>query len=409
MMLLMGEAQRGDPTAHVAAQVAQAQADTLVRTLDALATDARLEAFLPNLLRAIAQQLRAQGAGVWISSDDGTKLLPAYYCEEGIVLPASDSDHPAMRRTWDLNQQHPEVQRMTATREPMTYTVARDEIMRPEVREYLQAKGIRAALTIPIFVRDRLVGILSARRDTSECFNQDDLRIGQALAHQASLAIELTRLAEQSRRAAVTEERMRLAREIHDSLGQALTAAIAQIEAARRAPAQAAAVHLEHAMGAARAGLAEVRRSVRWMRTDNDIPVDLVASMGELVARHQLWSNATVATRFAEAECVVPSKYADALLRVAQEALMNTVRHAPASPVEVRLACDAGMPIVEVRDLGPGFDVDAHTNGFGLAIMRERIDEVGGTLHIASAPGRGTTVTASVPAGRRKLPGDVIA
>jgi signal transduction histidine kinase len=86
-------------------------------------------------------------------------------------------------------------------------------------------------------------------------------------------------------------------------------------------------------------------------------------------------------------------------LRVVQEGLTNVRRHAGAHHVRVGLACGAGVLVVNVADDGAGFDAAGSRTGFGLAGMRARAEEIGGTVEITSAPGEGTTVTTTVPIG----------
>jgi signal transduction histidine kinase len=308
-----------------------------------------------------------------------------------------------MRQVWSLRDEHPMVQEMTRTRQPLAIRVATDHVMRPEVRNYLSAKRISAALVVPIFMQDRMVGILTARRDIDHDFDADDMRVAQALAHQASLAIELTRLAERGRLAAVAEERTRLAREIHDSLAQAFTATIIQIEAARRATPAQLSLHLDRAAAAARVGLTEARQSVQWLRAESVADVDALPMLRSLISRVQLLSSTTIAATFDDAECILPIRQAEALVQVAQEALMNTWRHAPGSAASLRLRRDHRGVTLIVEDGGPGFDPAAAHDGFGIAIMRERLAAVRGVLEIASGRERGTTVIARLPLESRTV------
>jgi len=381
-----------------AEQLARAQADALVQTLDAVATEQRIDAVLSNVLRAIAQQLQAQGAGLWVVGPDGRQIVPQLYCEDGQVIPASQSTHPAMQRIADLTDEHPLVQQMIVTRRPLVHEIATDTVIQPEIRNHLKSKAITTVLTIPLFMKERLVGFLTARRGGPAHFSDEHVRIGQALAHQASLALELTRLAHIARRSAVADERARLAGDIHDALAQSFTAVIVQLEAARRAVSKSAAdSHLQQATQAAREGLAAARRSVAAVRATSDDPVSLIARVSEELSRATSFSTQKVNLSVRGEPIEMAAGVAEPLVRVVQEALTNATRHAGGAAVRVGVEFAPGAAAVVVEDDGPGFDPAASPDGFGLRIMRERVELAGGSLSLDAAPGRGTRIRATMP------------
>jgi signal transduction histidine kinase len=216
------------------------------------------------------------------------------------------------------------------------------------------------------------------------------------------------RLAErQVQLGATEEERSRLAREIHDTLAQGFVGVITQLRAAESAPnEQSRQQHVDAALALAEDGLSEARRSVQALRPAELDAVRLSSALTN-VARN--WSARTgIPVRIAASGEGRPlSTDADvALLRTAQEALANLERHASARHVTFTLRSDAAGTRLEVRDDGCGFDFadraarrgSAEEGGYGLAAMRERIESVAGTLVIDSSPGRGTAVSAEVPA-----------
>jgi PAS domain S-box-containing protein len=194
-------------------------------------------------------------------------------------------------------------------------------------------------------------------------------------------------------------ERRRLARELHDAVVQALYGIVLGARAARglldRAPGQAA-EPLEYVLSLAEAGLAETRTLIFDLRPESLETEGLVAALTKqaapLSARHGL----EVHTDLCD-EPALPLDIKEALYRIAQEAMHNTVKHAQARRVDLRLADQAGTIVLEVCDDGKGFNPAGSFPGhLGLRSMSERATHLGGTLQIESAPGRGTCVRAEI-------------
>jgi signal transduction histidine kinase len=214
---------------------------------------------------------------------------------------------------------------------------------------------------------------------------------------------ELALLQEQ---VAVADERARIAREIHDGVGHALTGAILQLELCqrllRRDPAAAEAVLAEQ-KGILRRAMDEARELVFHLR-----PIELAASgFAASVRRYaqQLARRGDLAIDLALPERELPLSPAAelALARILQEALANAARHAGARRIVVDVRVEKGAVTSRIEDDGSGFDVNAPTpreraGGFGLVGMRERATEMGGQLAIDSAPGQGTRVLVTLPA-----------
>ncbi|SCG34021.1 sensor histidine kinase [Micromonospora humi] len=213
-------------------------------------------------------------------------------------------------------------------------------------------------------------------------------------------------LARAQHEAGVAAERERLAAEIHDTLAQGLTSIQLLLRAAGRVlpdRPDTAARHVEQARQAAADNLAEARRFVAALTPpalDDTTLADALARLCATTgARHRLTA------RFTVTGCPVPLPTASevALLRIAQAALANTVRHARATTVEVTLGYRADRVTLDVADDGAGFDPERlpgpgpDGGGFGLAAMRARTRALGGGLTVAAAPGRGATVSARLP------------
>ncbi|MDX3457271.1 sensor histidine kinase [Streptomyces sp. ME02-8801-2C] len=222
----------------------------------------------------------------------------------------------------------------------------------------------------------------------------------QALDENAALHAQLLH---QAREAGVADERRRLAAEIHDTIAQGLTGIIAQLQVATNTPDPAQARdHIDRAMKLARHSLGEARRSVQNLAPvalENDgLPQALRKTVAEWAERTGARADFTV-TGPAED---LHAELSATLLRIAQEALSNTSRHAHASRVGVTLTFLGDEVILDIRDDGKGFDPLAvrertGTGGFGLGGMRARAERIAGALTVESEPGHGTAVSARVP------------
>ncbi|MEU7583773.1 sensor histidine kinase [Streptomyces sp. NPDC041068] len=211
-------------------------------------------------------------------------------------------------------------------------------------------------------------------------------------------------LAAAERTAGTLAERERLAREIHDTLAQGLSSIQLLLRAAQRAlpPDSPAAPHVEQARAAAQGNLAEARRFVRALAPPDLAHGSLAAALERLSA-----SSPGPRVRFSLSgtPAELPTPYEVALLRVAQSALANTVRHAEAGRAEITLSFMDASVTLDVVDDGRGFDPAAEPpartgqddGGFGLTAMRSRADSLGGTFTVESAPGQGTAVAISLP------------
>ncbi|MGW1607605.1 sensor histidine kinase, partial [Streptomyces eurythermus] len=206
--------------------------------------------------------------------------------------------------------------------------------------------------------------------------------------------------------AGVLAERDRLAREIHDTLAQGLSSIQLLLRAAERALPQApqnAARYVDQARQAAVDNLAEARRFVAALTPPTLEGTTLAGALDRLCtttsARHRL----TARFRLTGEPAPLTTAQEVALLRIAQSALANTVRHAEATTADVTLGYPGDHVTLDIVDDGRGFDPDRlpapdpEAGGFGLAAMRARAHSLGGTLTLTSAPGHGTALAARLP------------
>ncbi|ALO11872.1 two component system, sensory histidine kinase [Streptomyces venezuelae] len=220
-------------------------------------------------------------------------------------------------------------------------------------------------------------------------------------------------LAAAERHAGTLAERERLAREIHDTLAQGLSSIQLLLRAAERAlpPGSPAAGHIDRARQAAQDNLAEARRFVRAL-SPPDLEHGSLAAALERLCEPGAGSGAygsyepeaagpRVRFSVSGTPAELPTPYEVALLRIAQSALANTVRHASASRAEITLSFMDASVTLDVVDDGKGFDPgsvrQSSEGGFGLPAMRSRAESLGGTFTVESAPGQGTAVAVSLP------------
>ncbi|MEV4897536.1 sensor histidine kinase [Nonomuraea sp. NPDC055795] len=235
------------------------------------------------------------------------------------------------------------------------------------------------------------------REQTLEELSRTNRLLEASLAENAGLHAQLLA---QAREAGVLDERQRMAREIHDTLAQGLTGIIAQLQAAEQMH-EVPAPWLrpfDAVKNLARESLAEARRSVDALRPE---PLQAARLSDALVAVAGRWSKLhglpVQVTTTGTARPMVPEAEF-ALLRTAQEALANVAKHAGASRVGVTLSYLEQEVALDVRDDGKGFDpAILEDGGFGLTIMRQRVEGLSGSLRIESEPGAGAGISACVP------------
>jgi two-component system, NarL family, sensor kinase len=268
-----------------------------------------------------------------------------------------------------------------------------------------ETRGLRYHASIPLYFGDRRLGIMNVATAAWRKLTRRELDLLSTIASQVGVAIERARLAEASVGLARVEERARLARDLHDTLTQGLTAIGLHVEAALAAlrsngeTTEATRAELERALTVTRANLTEARRSLRDLRASplEGRPLDeALTAVGR-----QLTAEAGVPVRVhSTISAPLDSNLEETLFRIVGEALANVRRHAAARQVEVTLGGTGRRVRLTVVDNGKGFDVRRRGRGLGIDGMRERAALAGGTLTIRSRPGRGTTVTVTVP--RRK-------
>lgn len=277
----------------------------------------------------------------------------------------------------------------------------------PEVeQEAARRLGARSALYVPLLARDQAIGVVVAhdKLGSELRFTDADLRLAEIFAARAAVAVELRqRVARDALQRVVTAqelERRRLARELHDETGQALTSILLGLRG------------LEEVKDpeALRATVAEVRDLVRSTLQDvRRLAVELrpkaLDDFGLVAALERLTENFAeqtgISIEFAPnlpGDVRLPAEVETALYRIVQESLTNVVKHARAGRVSIVLTRKPNSVSIVVEDDGIGFEPGRETgDGIGLIGMQERVGLLGGRVALESRPGAGTTFVAEVP------------
>jgi two-component system, NarL family, sensor histidine kinase DevS len=275
----------------------------------------------------------------------------------------------------------------------------------PEVdRSFAGLFKAQSALNVPLVVRGTAIGAMAAfdKRGRDGRFSDEDLRLAEAFAERAALAVDLSRRVTQDALRKVLQaqeiERRRLARELHDETGQALTSILLGLRAVENAAAGERAEALAAVRERVVATLQDVRRLAVELRPKALDDFGLVAALERLAETFAGESRLRVDLEARLGDERLPSETETAVYRTVQEALTNIAKHAGATTVSILLSRKEGAVTAVVEDDGRGFDpTAARADALGLSGMRERLALVGGRLSVETAEGRGTTIVAEVP------------
>jgi PAS domain S-box-containing protein len=274
-------------------------------------------------------------------------------------------------------------------------------------RQAILASHYHTLLAVPLLRQgdseqsDEIYGGIGLYYPTWRQFSDEEIGLAVAFADQATLAIENARLRQRVEQVAVIEERARLARELHDSVTQALYSSTFFAEAGRQlaeaGDAAGAAHRLTRIGEIIQQALKEMRLLVYQLRPPVLEQEGLVGALRQRLDTVE--KRAGVEARLLVEELAeLPAPVAEGLYRIAQEALNNAVKHAQATSVTVYLRSEGKGIALEVVDNGQGFDPNklADTGGLGLVNMKERARQLNGSLEINSVPGVGTSLKVKV-------------
>ncbi|HZF57449.1 MAG TPA: GAF domain-containing sensor histidine kinase [Rubrobacter sp.] len=263
--------------------------------------------------------------------------------------------------------------------------------------------GLRYHASIPLYAQDKKLGVMNLASPGWRSLSPEDLQLLYTVGDLLSIAVERARLFARSARLGAVEERNRLAREIHDTLAQSLTATTLQLESADAlldagSSPEKAREPLLRALSLTQSNLEEARRSVLDLRAAPLEGRSLSRALRVLVERWEAETGTAARYRAINGGRPLPPRVEVALYRICQEALTNVARHAEAGRADVQLVATPGQIRLVVADDGRGFDAsNMPEDRHGLVGMNERAKMLGGRLEIRSNPGAGTRIEATVP------------
>ncbi len=260
-------------------------------------------------------------------------------------------------------------------------------------------------LGVPVRLGDRIFGNLYLTEKEGGFTEEDEILV-EFLAVTAGSAVSTLRLQERLRRAALLEERERIARDLHDSIIQDLFAVGLNIQASvnlldsDKAQAQAQVkAKLDDAVEQLDEAISELRRFIFDLRPPVWARPSLRQEIADLVGQLSAPYRAQVNLDVTCPSDSIPAGVSEQLLATIKEALSNALRHSGSAEIDIRVGCSQSQVEVSVADYGTGFDPDAASHGMGLANMAERVMTAGGSFRIDTEPGAGTVVRSTFPLG----------
>lgn len=262
--------------------------------------------------------------------------------------------------------------------------------------------GLQYHASIPLYAHDKKVGLLNVGSNTWCELSDEDLRLLNTVGDLMSIAIERARLYEKSIAAGAADERFRLAREIHDTLGQNLAAILMRLETLdalleSNADPQKLSATVHDAMNLARSNLDDARRAVLDLRAAPLEDQTLTQALEILAKNIGTESDLKIKIKSVGGH-PLPVRIEAGLYRMAQEALNNVAQHAQAQKVHVKLTSTPEYAQLIIEDNGRGFDPEeVSEKRYGLVGLNERAHLLGGSFAIDSVPDRGTHLEIHIP------------
>src|ERR1700694_2685061 len=376
------------------------EAVALAQSAASLAVNRSLDATLDALAQSVVETTSAVACGVYLLERDGNNLrtagtfgLPRGYAAAADAAQQRGAPRAAIRAS--------EARATVIDEDVMSRRLA-DPRFAP-LHELIRDAPWSVIVSLPLMHHGAAIGALNAYYPSAQRPPEIDMSFLRAMADQATSAVDYARLLRASREKVALEERQRLARDLHDSVSQAVygiaLGARSAMELLAEDPSQVR-EPLEYVLRLSEAALAEMRALIFELRPEALEREGLTGALKHHTAvlrtRHGIEVEESLAR-----EPAMSWDTKQALYRIAQEALHNAGRHARATRVRIVLSQDDSQIRLEVADNGVGFDTESeHPGHFGLNTMRERATELGGSLEINSRPQAGTTVRAIIPATR---------
>jgi PAS domain S-box-containing protein len=379
---------------------AQSQREAISLALNAFVEELDVNRFLGDVIAELNKQFHAKSWELWLFDEAIRALL------------LHSSSHPTEHFSPEFGDKNARPQEelqgiwqiKDAARVPKILELpSQESLLSQRHGESLKRRGIKTLMIVPLILGEQNLGFLELHFQPQTPFSSDDLELVQALVNHATLALQLNRLTRRAEQLAVTEERNRLAREIHDTLAQAFVGIVLHGEAlgtslgVSKSRSNRALMNINKL---ARAGLEEARRSVQALRPKVlegfTLPEALEDEAKRLSADAETLYTFEQRGRKVELSADVQAE----LFRIAQEAMTNVRKHARATSAWIILESGDDHVVLTVGDDGIGLattHAPEHKRGYGQATMRERAQRIGGRLEVESPATGGTTVRVNIP------------
>jgi PAS domain S-box-containing protein len=381
---------------------AQSYNEAIRVALNAFVKELDVDRFLGHVMTGLIKQFRATFCELWLFDDPigATSLHLIYQQGKMIETKAVGLQTGKLHTIW---------QPSNIGRIPRIIEISdQASLLDPTYLELLKEQGVKMLMAVPLVLGEQNLGVVELRFQEATKFTRGDFDLAQALVHHATLALQLSRLAHRTEQMAVTEERNRMAREIHDTLAQAFAGVVLHSEALGTALGvnkSRSKKALSNIQKLARSGLEEARRSVQALRPRALESRTLSQALAQEAKR--LSEDGKHSCEFKQKGEVLKlsAEIQNEFFRIAQEAMTNISKHAQAKSVWITLEFKDNQATLTVRDDGIGFAATDYTKpkgGYGLSTMRERALRIGGKLEIES-PASGGTVIRVVASLDKKL------
>jgi signal transduction histidine kinase len=367
------------------------QLESLVEVGAALARETKLSGLLDLIARRLRELIGARSVLIVLPTEEGDLQVEAADGAEAEPFLGMRLDPQASKSGHVLDRRRSE--RLDSLLDD------------PEVdRDFARLMGLRAALFVPLVVGERAIGVIEAfdKLAADRRFSQEDLRVAEMFAVQAGIAVDTTaRVARDALRRAVEGqelERRRLARELHDETGQALTSILLGLSALEEAnDSEALSAATQEVRDLVVTTLQDVRRLAVELRPAALDDFGLAAALERLTENFAEQTGLEVELESALGEERLPADIETVLYRLVQEALTNVVKHAHAERVSIVLQRKERAVSAVIEDDGRGLSDGQGEGGLGFMGMRERVALVNGRLRIESSANAGTTLLVEVP------------
>lgn len=347
-------------------------------------------------LKQLSVVLPFDKATIALPKHDGTiQLATVTHADETLVVQPYRS-LPSVHMLWRVL----DLQKLATSESPAASVSDAKEAMSAMLGGTTNNPSMLSWMIAPLIVNDLTVGLIAVGCRRPLRYSSEHASLFVAFSRQAAAAIENVRLRRHETQAAAASERSRLARELHDSVSQALYGVTLGIQTAQaildgESPAREP---LNYSLNLANGALAEMKALIFELRPETLATEGLVRALlkqtDALCKRHKI--DARISAPDEEPAISLDAK--EALYRIALEAVQNTIRHAQATCIDIVMSQRNGMILIDICDNGRGFDAKAtYTGHLGLISMRERAEQLGGTFEVTSEIDKGTCIRVSVP------------